>query len=131
MRFLIIFIFLASNSFADEVIDIKNLFINSQVAKGSILCYDFILVTRAFRVSSRRQPCVKSLSKFEINPTTTSTQEGLGIQLGVHCCTQVSEGSHKKNLVFRKSNSKSKVSYILAGSWGWSRPIGLSIGHFF
>ena len=33
MRFLIIFIFLASNSFADEVIDIKNLFINKELKK--------------------------------------------------------------------------------------------------
>ena len=33
MRFLIIFIFLLSNSFADEVIDIKNLVINKELKK--------------------------------------------------------------------------------------------------
>ena len=33
MRFLIIFIFLASNSFASEVIDIKNLIINKELKK--------------------------------------------------------------------------------------------------
>ena len=33
MRFLIIFIFLISNSFADEVIDIKNLVINKELKK--------------------------------------------------------------------------------------------------
>ena len=33
MRFLIIFIFLISNSFADETTDIKNLFINKELKK--------------------------------------------------------------------------------------------------
>ena len=33
MRFLIIFIFLISNSFANEVIDIKNLIINKDLKK--------------------------------------------------------------------------------------------------
>ena len=39
MRFLIIFIFLASNSFADEVIDIKNLFINKELKKYDRLTF--------------------------------------------------------------------------------------------
>jgi thiol-disulfide isomerase/thioredoxin len=39
MRFLIIFIFLTSNSFADEVIDIKNLFINKELKKYDRLTF--------------------------------------------------------------------------------------------
>ena len=39
MRFLIIFIFLSSNSFADEVIDIKNLFINKELKKYDRLTF--------------------------------------------------------------------------------------------
>ncbi len=39
MRFLIIFIFLISNSFADEVIDIKNLVINKKLKKYDSLLF--------------------------------------------------------------------------------------------
>ena len=39
MRFLIILIFLVSNSFADEVIDIKNLFINKELKKYDRLTF--------------------------------------------------------------------------------------------
>ena len=39
MRFLIIFIFLLTNSFADEVLDIKNLVINKDLKKYDELTF--------------------------------------------------------------------------------------------
>ena len=39
MRFLIVFIFLMSNSFANETLDLKNLFINKELKKYDSLAF--------------------------------------------------------------------------------------------